>query len=121
MGALREVIVRGPATGFVQTIEVAGTHLVADEPVALGGTDTGPTPYDYLLTALGSCTSMTVGLYARKKRWPLTEVTVRLSHERVHEKDCEECVDKPRSLERITLTLELMGPLTEEQRAKLRE
>jgi putative redox protein len=121
MKAPREVTVRGPATGFAQSIEVGDVQLVSDEPVELGGTDTGPTPYEYLLAALGSCTSMTVGLYARKKRWPLTDVVVRLAHERIHETDCEECADQPRWLERITLTLELVGPLTDEQRTRLHE
>ena len=68
------VIVRGAASGFAQQI-VAGRHtLAADEPSAAGGTDTGPTPYDLLLSALGACTSMTAALYARRKEWPLEEV-----------------------------------------------
>lgn len=121
MSALREVIVRGSAAGFAQQVEAGTTRLTVDEPVELGGTDTGPTPYEYLLAALGSCTSMTVGLYARRRGWPLTDVTVRLVHERVHETDCEECFDQPRWLERVTLTLELAGPLSDEQRARLRE
>lgn len=121
MSTPREVIVRGAASGFAQAIEVDGLRLVADEPTAYGGTATGPTPYDLLLAALGSCTSMTVGLYARRKKWPLEDVTVRLSHERVHETDCENCVDHPESLDRINLTLELHGALSEEQRRRLNE
>ena len=122
MGAPREVIVRGRASGFAQSVETAKGRLAVDEPSELGGTDTGPTPYDLLLGALGSCTSMTVGLYARRHGWPLEDVTVRLMHERVHETDCEDCVDeKPRWLERITLRLELSGPLSNEQRARLIE
>ena len=87
----------------------------------LGGSGTGPTPYDLLLAALGSCTSMTVGLYARKHGWPLDDITVRLSHERVHQTDCAECVDHPRSLDKITVVLELGGALTGEQRDRLRQ
>ncbi len=121
MGGIREVIVRGPATGFAQVIEVGGLRLSADEPAELGGTGTGPTPYDLLLAALGSCTSMTVGLYARRKGWPLTDVTVRLEHRRVHETDCEECAEHPRRLDRIDITLELGGALSDEQRTRLRE
>ncbi len=121
MSAPREVIVRGAASGFAQTIEVDGLRFTADEPKALGGGGTGPTPYDLLLAALGSCTSMTVGLYARKHGWPLTDVTVRLMHERVHEVDCAECVDQPRWLDRITLVLELAGALSDEQRQRLRQ
>jgi hypothetical protein len=71
------VLVRGSGAGFSQEI-IAGSHrLTADEPVAAGGTDIGPTPYDLLLAALGACTSMTVGMYARRKKWPLAGVVVR--------------------------------------------
>jgi putative redox protein len=85
------VTVRGAADGFVQEI-VAGRHqLRSDEPMSAGGTDTGPTPYDLLLAALGSCTSMTVGMYARRIQWPLMRVTVHLSHSRVHARDCAVC------------------------------
>ena len=121
MSPVREVVVRGNGGSFAQLVEVDGLHLVADEPVAFGGSGTGPTPYDLLLAALGTCTSMTVGLYARKHQMPLETVTVRLSHARVHETDCAECAEHDRSLDRITLTLELAGPLNEEQRTRLRQ
>ena len=117
----REVIVRGSGSGFAQSVEVEHLRFAADEPKEFGGGGTGPTPYDLLLAALGTCTSMTVGLYARNHGWPLGDVTVRLTHERVHEVDCAECVDQPRRLERITLVLELGGALTDEQRARLRQ
>ncbi len=78
------VTVRGAGDGFVQEIEAGQHRLRSDEPVSVGGTDTGPTPYDLLLAALGSCTSMTVGMYARRKQWPLTGITMYLSHSRVH-------------------------------------
>src|ERR1700681_1089251 len=84
------VIVRGNASGFLQEV-VSGKHrLRADEPVSAGGNDAAPGPYDYLLIALGVCTSMTVGLYARRKQMPLENITVSLSHSRIHAKDCEE-------------------------------
>src|SRR4026208_1800924 len=70
----------------------AGHTLITDEPVAAGGEDAGPDPYTLLLAALGSCIAMTVTLYARRKQWPLEKVTVRLRQNRIHEKDCEECV-----------------------------
>ena len=121
MSAPREVVVKGAATGFAQTVEVGGIHFDADEPTDCGGGGTGPTPYDLLLAALGTCTSMTVGFYARKRKWPLDDVTVRLTHERVHEIDCENCVDRPERLDRITLALELRGALSDEQRQHLTE
>ena len=115
------VVVRGSASGFAQEI-LAGRHrFVGDEPVSAGGTNTGPTPYDLLLAALGSCTSMTVGLYARRKGWPLESVTVRLSHSRVHAEDCANCETKEGMLDRIDVVIELKGPLTEEQRKRLLE
>ncbi len=71
-----DVVVRGDARSFKQEIVAGKHHLIADEPVSAGGSDAGPNPYDYLLTALGVCTSMTVGLYARRKRMPLENITV---------------------------------------------
>ena len=116
-----QVVVRGPATGFAQDV-VAGDHrLSSDEPVAAGGTNTGPTPYDLLLAALGTCISMTLGVYARRKDWPLESVTVRLNHSRIHAVDCENCETKDGRLDRIDVALELTGPLTDPQRARLLE
>jgi putative redox protein len=94
---------------------------VADEPVAFGGTDTGPTPYDYLLAALGSCTAMTVRMYADRKGWPLESVLVRMKHGKIHAKDCEECETENGRVDRIELELELEGPLEEQQRQRLVE
>lgn len=100
---------------------MGGHQLLADEPAALGGTDTGPGPYDFLLSGLGACTSMTVSLYARRKQWPLEGVTVRLRHSRIHAADCEDCEKKDGMLDRIELDVELHGTLTEEQRTRLIE
>jgi putative redox protein len=115
----REVVVEGSARGFAQRIAVGGHELAADEPVEVGGTDTGPGPYDLLLAALGACTSMTVAAYARRKQWPLETVRVRLRHSRVHAADCESCDTKVGWLDRIERDVELVGSLDEDQRARL--
>lgn len=118
----REVVVHGSANGFAQEITVDGHRMVADEPRALGGTDTGPNPYDLLISALGACTSMTVSLYARRKQWPLEAVTVRLRHSKVHATDCAECETKNGRLDRIECDVELHGgDLSDEQRKRLLE
>lgn len=116
-----DVVVRGNATGFLQEVVTGKHHLQADEPVSYGGTDAAPGPYDYLLVALGVCTSMTIGLHARRKQLPLENITVSLRHSRIHAKDCEECETKPGMLDRIDLDIQLTGPLTPEQHAKLME
>jgi uncharacterized OsmC-like protein len=115
------VVVHGRATGFAQTITVGRHHLTADEPERAGGTDTGPGPYDLLLAALGSCTSMTVAIYARRKQWPLERVTVRLRHSKSYAEDCAECETKAGMLDQIECDVELQGPLDEPKRSKLLE
>ena len=113
------VIVRGHATGLAQEIETGRHRLVADEPVEAGGTDTGPSPYELLLAALGACTSMTLSMYAQRKHWPLERVTVRLRHDKIHAKDCAECETREGMLDRIEREISLTGPLDAEQRERL--
>jgi putative redox protein len=115
------VVVTGRATGFAQEITAGRHRFAADEPVSSGGTDTGPNPYDLLLAALGSCTSMTVAMYARRKQWPLEAVTVALRHSREHAADCESCETKEALLDRIDREVTLQGPLSDEQRSRLLE
>ena len=118
---MNDVIIRGDAAGFAQEI-VAGSHrLTADEPISVGGKDTGPSPYDLLLAALGSCTSMTISLYARGKKWPLQSVTVALSHSKIHAADCQECETKVGKIDRIEREIHFVGSLDEQQRKKLLE
>jgi putative redox protein len=113
------VTVRTGRSGF-RTDATARTHaLIVDEPVSVGGTDLGPTPYEYLLSALGGCTAMTVRLYADRKKWPLENVTVQLRSGHSHEKDCEDCATKKVGIGQIQRRLELEGPLTDEQRSRL--
>ena len=115
----RTVVVYGGATGFAQEILIGPHRLAADEPTEVGGTDEGPTPYDLLLAALGSCTSITVSMYARRKGWPLEGVTARLRHSRIHAEDCAECETKEGKIDQIGLDIEFAGPLSDEQRSKL--
>jgi putative redox protein len=117
----RAVVVRGSGAGLAQEIHAGRHRLVADEPVSAGGTDTGLSPYDLLLAALGACTSMTVGMYARRKSWPLEEITVHLRHSKIHATDCAECETKEGMLDRIERDIHFTGPLTDEQRFKLLE
>jgi len=113
------VTVRGAADGFVQEIAAGRHQLRSDEPESAGGTDCGPTPYDLLLAALGSCTSMTVGMYARRNQWPLTRVTVHLSHSRVHARDCALGENEQAMLTVINREVAFEGTLSDEQRARL--
>jgi putative redox protein len=114
------VIVASTGAGPFDQIMLDGRHtLRADEPVAAGGSDSGPGPYELLLMALGSCTSMTVHLYARQKKWHLEQVVVRLRHARVHAEDCADCENSKSMIDRIDKSLELIGPLDETQRTRL--
>jgi putative redox protein len=116
-----DIVVRGGAENFQQEITAGKHRLIADEPTSVGGGDAGPDPYDYLLASLGVCTSMTVGLYARRNKWPLENVTVSLWHSRVHARDCEECETEDGIVDRIDVEVDLTGSLTAEQHAKLME
>ncbi|HMQ21205.1 MAG TPA: alpha/beta fold hydrolase [Planctomycetota bacterium] len=105
---------------FLQHVEAGAHRFVADEPRDVGGDDRGPTPYDLLLAGLGTCTSMTLHMYARRKKWPLETVRVEVEHERVHAEDCEDC-EKGARVERIVRRIRLEGELDDAQRARLLE
>jgi uncharacterized OsmC-like protein/alpha-beta hydrolase superfamily lysophospholipase len=116
------VVVRETNAGrFQQEIRVGAHRLVADEPVEVGGLDSGPGPYDLVLAGLGACTSMTLRLYAERKALPLARVTVRLTHAKIHAADCEACETEEGMIDRIDRTITLDGELDEPQRARLLE
>jgi putative redox protein len=117
------VLVRETHAGKYQQVILTGPHrLLADEPEKLGGLDSGPGPYDFLLAGLGACTSMTIRLYADLKKIPLENVSVRLSHEKkIHAQDCENCDTKVSKVDHIDRAITLEGPLDTEQRKRLME
>jgi uncharacterized OsmC-like protein len=115
------IVVEGDAGGFAQQWTSGRHRVLADEPIAAGGTDTGPSPYDLLCAALGTCTSMTVALYARRRKLPLRSVAVHLRHSKIHASDCADCETREGKLDRIEREIVLTGDLTDEQRAKLME
>jgi uncharacterized OsmC-like protein/fermentation-respiration switch protein FrsA (DUF1100 family) len=120
--APRNVVVRETRDSKFQQIISTGPHrLLADEPVAAGGEDTGPGPYDLLLASLGACTSMTMRMYADRKSLPLERVTVTLKHQKIHAEDCAECETKAGMLDQIDRVIAMEGTLDAEQREKLME
>ncbi|HKL24760.1 MAG TPA: bifunctional alpha/beta hydrolase/OsmC family protein [Desulfuromonadales bacterium] len=115
------VTVRTPAGGFRTDMFVNGHALVADEPESYGGTDRGPSPYDFLLAALGACTGMTLQMYAGRKQWPLAAAVVRLRHAKIHAEDCAHCEDPGHKIDRFEREIELLGELDDGQRRRLLE
>ena len=107
---------------FQQRVTVGAHSFLADEPPELGGAGSGPGPYDLLLAGLGACTSMTIRLYAERKAWPLTGVSVRLRHAKIHARDCADCETRDDArIDEITKEISLAGPLDPTQRARLLE
>lgn len=106
---------------FTQEIVIGNHTLTADEPIESGGNDSGPSPYDFLLAALGSCTSMTLRMYADFKKIPLKKVIVKLQYDRIYAKDCVDCENSNSRIDHINRQIELQGDLSEEHRKKLLE
>ncbi len=117
------VVVHETRNGKYQQAMAIGPHfLLADEPVGVGGDDSGPTPYDLLLASLGACTSMTMRMYADHKGFPLERAVVTLHHEKIHAHDCAACESKTGKVDRIRRTIRLVGDdLTADQRQKIIE
>jgi uncharacterized OsmC-like protein/fermentation-respiration switch protein FrsA (DUF1100 family) len=120
--APRQVVVRETRNSkFQQTVSIGPHHMLADEPAAAGGEDSGPGPYDFVLAGLGACTSMTMRMYADRKSLPLQRVTVTLNHSKIHAEDCAECETKVGMLDKIDRVIAIEGALDAEQRKKLME
>lgn len=119
---IHTVTVSGSAAANLrQEIDSGGHRLVADEPIDQGGGDAGPGPYEYLLAALGACTSMTLRLYAKRKGWPLEDVKVTLTHQKIHALDCEDCETREGKVDSIQRHIEVTGALDSEQKQRLKD
>ncbi len=116
-----EVIVNERNKQFTREVISDAHYWLADEPVSFGGANLGPDPYEHLLAAVGTCTSMTIRMYANRKQWPLEHVSVELSHQRKHGEDCEECDSPDQKIEIINRTLKFKGDLSQEQIERLTE
>jgi len=114
----RTVVVKG-FSGLRQTVTIGSHQLFADEARDVGSNDEGPDPYECLLAALGTCTNMTLRMYADRKRWPLREVRTALSHAKSYAADCERCEQPGAMVDRIDRQITLFGELSEEQRNRL--
>ena len=117
----RDVVVQGSASAFLQSVEIGAHRLRGDEPVSAGGTDEGPSPHEFLLAALGTCTSMTISMYARRKKWALESVRVSLRQRKVPAAECQDCASKEGVVTEVVREIELVGALDDDQRSRLLE
>ena len=117
----RKVLARIGKEGFTTELKAGKHNLYADEPESVGGNDLGPSPYDLLMTALGSCTAMTIRMYADRKKWPVDEINVHLDHMKVHAHDCDECDSASSKIDHIEKSIEFKGDLDEKQKNRLLE
>lgn len=115
----RQVVVRTGQQKYMTEVRAGKHFMYADEPKRVGGQDLGPTPYDLLAAALGTCTSITLRMYADRKKWSLEAIKVHVQHERVHCEDCEETEGKPKLIEVMHREIELEGKLTEAQQQRM--
>jgi len=114
-----EVLVSEQNHRFTRRIYSEHHQLIADEPLSQDGNDLGPNPYEYLLSSLGACTSMTIRMYANRKQLRLDNIDIRLKHSRVHAKDCTECESGTEFIDHIDLEINLKGDLSVEERQRL--
>jgi putative redox protein len=115
-----EALAHSDNTSYVTSLDIAGHAMIADEPVAVGGSDAGPSPYGLLSGALATCTAMTLHAYAKMKQLPVTDIRVKVKHEKVHEVDCEHCEqDANAKVDQLERTIWIEGDLTDEARARM--
>jgi len=117
----RVVCVDTEAVPYLEDISIGDHRLTGDEPGEAGGADAGPGPYEFLLAALGTCTCITVRMFAERRHWPLEAVHISLMHAKVHADDCVACETEIRMIDRIEMEISLTGDLSEDQRRRLLE
>lgn len=115
------VVANQTAEGFLSHVNANGHEFLADEPEHVGGTNLGPTPYDFLSTALGTCTAMTLNMYARHKKLDVSNIIVNVSHDKVHTKDCERCEEKKGKIDKFKRNIIIEADITDEQRLRMLE
>ena len=121
MGDQQSIVAELGGTGYATELR-ARTHVFAsDEPTGAGGTDTGPTPYEFLAASLASCTAMTLRMYADRKAWSLTGVRVAIDLDRIHASDCDDCESSTGQVLRMTRHIKMDGDLDDAQRTRLLE
>jgi len=113
------VVTESPGFKFRQVMAAGPHSLIADEPKRVGGADSGPTPYDFLLAGLGACTSMTIRMYAERKGISLDNIKMVLTHEKIHASDCDACETPSSKIDKITRNIDLSGSITPEQKRSI--
>lgn len=116
-----EVLVTEENKKFLRNLYTQSHHYLADEPAVNGGSDLGPDPYELLLMSLGACTSMTLRMYANHKKLPVEGIEVRLKHDRIHARDCEDCESSDGYISRIERVIRYQGELSDEQHQRFME
>jgi len=117
----KQVVAQLGSKGYTTRIQAGNHGFIADESESLGGNDFGPSPYELLNSALAACTAMTLQMYARRKKWDLQDVKVHLSYNRSYKEDCDQCSESERRLEHFEKSIELIGNLDADQKARLME
>ena len=119
LSPIRKVMVRIGTDKYTTEVKVGKHNLLADEPASVGGKDLGPTPYDLLMAAVGTCTAITLRMYADRKQWPVESIDVHLDHMKIHTSDCEDCDNPSARIDHIEKSIEIKGDLDEKQKERM--